>query len=209
MPVTDKGDVIGDDISPLVDLFHAHEASGPLGGRPGRIAKEGLTPQRLHSPVDGRPDMAHADDAHTAAVKADITRLSQPEERRGHILPYGTGIAARAVGPRYAGLSKIVSVNVVIADCGRSHETHPAPFEQGAVTARPRADNEHVGIGHVGLADGSAGQVAHRTHTLGLALQIGNFVVRYNTERTTVGFHPGRHAISVLPSADCAGHGHR
>ena len=101
----------------------------------------------------------------------------QLEQAAEHVLRHALGIAARAVGPSDAGLAEVVGVEVVVADGGGGDEPHARPFEQLSVAAGAGADDQGIGIAHIGGSDGRSGQVDHFAELFGIPLHVGDAVV--------------------------------
>ena len=94
-----------------------------------------------------------------------------------HVLRHAAGVAARTVGPGYACLLQIVGIDVVVANSSCGNELHAGAFEEGAVAVGAGADNEGVGIAHIGCRDGSSRQIAYFAEAFCKAVHEGYFVV--------------------------------
>ena len=88
----------------------------------------------------------------------EVSRCRCNPQAVANILCYTGGIASGTVAPCNVSFCQVVLVNMVVAYGGGHDQLHFAPIKQGAIYTSASANNEHIGIVHIGGCDGCAGE---------------------------------------------------
>ena len=142
-----------------------------------RVAAEHAESPCLGVVLHERADVAHSDDAQRALPRGPALRAGQAGQRRADPLQHAAGVASGGRRHADAVRTAVAEVDVVEADGGRGDHPYGRAFEQGGVAPGAGADDERVGVAHVGGRDAAAGQVDDLGVGLEYAPQKGNGVV--------------------------------